>query len=436
MGLLLHLPHQPLISQRHEIPEMGIAPSKSVNSTRQIATDWCQGELEQLVQHGLLRVDTGSCGISSVSGGLGASSIPSGLGPPKINLSSNDYLGLAGDPAIVAALTALDNGVVGSGASRLVTGTKRGHLMLEERLAAYCCRPAALVYGSGYLANLGVISAIVGREDVVLADRLIHASMVDGILLSRARLYRYRHVDLDHLRQLLSRCAAKRLARQKILVATESLFSMDGDLAPLREIVSLAEEFDAMLYVDEAHAFGVYGPGGRGVAAELKLAHRVDFLVATLGKSLGVYGGFVCCEEVVRSYLVNYSRPFIYSTSLPEPLMRCAIEALNIIQTREGLGAALLESAKYFRHLLFEAGITTGESDSQIIPILVGDTNLTVRFSEALRDRGVVAIAIRPPTVPVGTARLRLSVSLGHTKEQLEFAARTIADTARKLGIA
>lgn len=339
-----------------------------------------------------------------------------------LNFSSNDYLDFANHPRVIqAALEALDRYGAGAGASRLVTGTLDLHTDVEERLAAFKGYPAALVFGSGYLANLGVITSLVGREDTIYADRLVHASILDAAILSRARLVRFRHNDPQHLEDLL-----RQSVRGKKLVITESVFSMDGDLAPLSEIVECTTKYGAMLVVDEAHALGVFGPGGRGRVTELSLQESVDVCIGTLSKALGCYGGFVACTDKLRDYLVNRARSFIYSTALPPPVLGAALGAITLLESHPGLADILRQRAALFRGLLERANLNTLNSESQIVPLVVGSNQAAMALSERLRDRGILVVAIRPPTVPEGTSRLRFSVTLAHEERDLISAANTI----------
>ncbi len=333
-----------------------------------------------------------------------------------LNVSGNDYLGLAQHPHVVArAKACLDEFGACATASRLVVGTLACHEELEARLAGLKGYPAALSFGSGYAANLGLISAIVGRDDRVLIDRLAHASLVDGAVLSRARLQRFRHNDAGHLASLLARCPAGR----RKLVVTESVFSMDGDCAPLRELAAAAERHGALLLVDEAHATGVFGPSGSGCIRAAGLEDRVNLSMGTLSKALGSQGGFAACSADLRSLLINQSRSFIYSTALAPAAVGAALGALDVLERDPDRGARLLARAAGVRERLNAAGLDTGASVSQIVPVIVGESERALRVAQYLREAGFLAVAIRPPTVPQGTARLRLSLSYDHTEAEL-----------------
>ena len=341
-----------------------------------------------------------------------------------VNFSSNDYLGLARHPAVVdAGCRALRAYGSGAGASRLVTGTLPVHEALEATLAEWKGYPSALLFGSGYLANCGIIPALVSRHDVVCADRLIHASLLDGIRLSGARLRRYRHNRMDHLERLLAE--APPAARK--LVVTESVFSMDGDLAPLEDIVAAATRHGAIVLVDDAHAVGLFGARGAGCVARSELREGIDLCVGTLSKSLGSYGGFVACTKPVRDLLINRVRSFIFTTGLPPASAAAALAAIGI--AREGQrGRETIEKAAYMREVLRRAGLRTGASASPIVPVIVSKNRSAVNLSRRLRERGILVVAIRPPTVPENTARIRLSVTYEHTRQQLEMAAAAIAE--------
>jgi len=340
-----------------------------------------------------------------------------------LNFSSNDYLGLARHPEVISTSREylLSYGC-GATASRLITGTLDPHCHLERVIAALKGYSEALVFGSGFLANAGVITSIVGRNDHVFADKLAHASIIDGIVLSRANLKRFHHNDTDHLKALLRQCPA---AGRK-LVVTESVFSMDGDIAPLPEITSVAVEHGAMVMVDEAHATGVFGPRGSGLIRQYGLEDRVNVSMGTLSKALGGYGGFIACSSSLRELLVNRARSFIYTTGLPPSVVGSALGALAVVEKAGNPGVELLARAAIFRKSLQQAGLVTLNSESQIIPVLIGENARTLAVAQRLKSKGILAVAIRPPTVPEGTARLRLSVTLDHTAQDLEWAAQEI----------
>lgn len=387
------------------------------------ATDWMAAELRALREQALDR----HLQVYPETGGV----IREGE-QTWLNFASNDYLSLARSPILIAAAEqALHRWGVGATASRLVSGTLPCHEELERRLAAYKHYPAALVFGSGFLVNAGIVPALVGRGDRVIADRLAHASLLDGIALSRAEIRRFQHNDVQHLADLLKKSGSAK----RTLIITESVFSMDGDLAPLVEIAAVAQRHGAMLLVDEAHATGVFGPAGAGCIHAMQLESSVDVAMGTLSKALGGYGGFVACAQPVKDWLVNRARSFIYSTALPPVMVAAASAALNFVQQQIDLGRQLLGRAQKFRDHLRRAGLDTGRSASQIIPIIVGTNERALALARCLETQNIRAVAIRPPTVPAGTARLRLSVTLAHSEADLERAAEIIIESARAEGI-
>jgi glycine C-acetyltransferase/8-amino-7-oxononanoate synthase len=352
-------------------------------------------------------------------------------GTEVLLLCSNNYLGLADHPRVrQAAADAAERFGAGAGASRLISGSMSLHERLERRLADFTGYEAALLYGSGYLANLGTVSALVGRGQVVFSDELNHASLIDGCRISRAERFVYRHRDLDHLAWGL-RKAGERAA----LIVTESLFSMDGDVAPVAGLVELAHGHGCRLMVDEAHAVGSLGPGGRGAVAEAGLSGEVDVVVGTLGKTLGSYGAYVCASAEVVELLVNVARPFIFSTALPPPAVGAAIASLAMLDAQPGMVEHVRRNSAILRDALLEQGLDPGPSRTQILPVLVGDTHSTMALCERALEGRVFAQAIRPPTVPPGTSRLRLSVMANHRPSDLGAAARVIAGAVDDLDI-
>lgn len=351
----------------------------------------------------------------------------------SLDFSSNDYLNLATHPRVIErARRALDEYGGGSKASRLVTGTLALHDELEQTIAAHKGYESALVYGTGYMANVGTISSLVGRNDLVLADKLVHASIIDAITLSRARLVRFKHNDTAHLETLLQKHAD---FDGRVLVVTESVFSMDGDIAPLTAIAELSEQFGVMLMVDEAHSTGIFGEGGAGLIAAQHLQDKVNVSMGTLSKAMGGYGGYVAGSKPLRELLVHGARAFIYTTAPPPAQIGAALGAFEALAADPLMGKRLLENAAFFRSKLQAAGLDTLGSQSQIVPVLIGDNEKAVAVSMALRERGIIASAIRPPTVPAGTARLRLSVTLAHSCEDLERAAALIAEVCAAQGV-
>ncbi len=347
-----------------------------------------------------------------------------------IMLCSNNYLGLAAHPLVKkAAIAAAERYGVGAGASRLVAGNLEPIRRLEANLADLKKTEAALVFGSGYLANLGVINALVGPGDAVFSDELNHASLIDGCRLSKAAVRIYRHCDFDHLRALLEQAVS---ARRRLIV-TDSIFSMDGDFAPLREIVELARRFDAAVMIDEAHAVGVLGPDGAGLAAELGLEKEIDVHVGTLSKALGSYGAYVAGSSVLIDFLVNRARSFIYTTGLPPALAAAADTAIEIMKAEPQRIRRLWSNAAHLRQRLAQAGFALGSSRSPILPLHIGEAQTAIAMAARLLELGVYVIAIRPPTVPAGTARLRITPTAAHSIADLDEAADAIIQSGREL---
>jgi 8-amino-7-oxononanoate synthase len=333
-------------------------------------------------------------------------------------LCSNNYLGLATHPAVceAASRAALEYGA-GAGASRLISGSMRLHHALEEQLAAFTGTEAALLFNSGYHANIGAITALVGEGGAVFSDALNHASIIDGCRLSRAAVSVYPHKDVNVLSEQLARSTAHRR-----LVVTESIFSMDGDTAPLAAICDIAERYGAMVMVDEAHATGVVGPRGAGVLAALGLQPRVALQMGTLGKALGSFGAFVTGRRAVVDLLINAARSFIYTTALPPPVVAAASAALAIVASDPTPQHRLAENAARLWQGLQQSGLQVPQQPAHIIPVMIGDAAQTMRISERLLEAGVFVQGIRPPTVPRDTARLRVTMMSTHTPEDLRFA--------------
>ena len=355
-------------------------------------------------------------------------------GKPVMLLCSNNYLGLADHPRVrQAAADAAMRWGVGAGASRLVSGTMTIHRRLEERLADFERSEACLLFGSGYLANIGVIGALAGRGATVFSDELNHASIVDGCRLSRADVAIYRHRDVEHLDWSLRRHAGHRDAAGRPLIVTDSVFSMDGDLAPLHEIAELTAIHDARLIVDEAHATGNLGPGGRGAVAEAGLEDEVDVVIGTLGKALGSYGAYACASAETVRYLINTARPLIFSTAPSPPAVAGALAALELLVERPHRVQRLRANARAMRQALAAEGFPVADSEMQIVPLIVGEESAAMSLCQEGIERGAFAQAIRPPTVPTGTSRLRLTVMASHTASELRAAARELGAAARAL---
>ncbi len=344
-------------------------------------------------------------------------------GRPVLLLCSNNYLGLADHPRVrEAAAEAAMRWGVGAGASRLVSGNMTVHRRLEEQLADFKGSEACVLFGSGYLANAGIVSTLAGEGDVVLSDSLNHASIVDGCRLSKARTFVYDHCDMDHLEYGLREAEGR-----ASLIVTDGVFSMDGDVAPLPEIVELAGRYDARVMVDEAHGTGTLGPGGRGAVAAAALEDEVDIVVGTLGKALGSYGAYACCDASMAEYLVNSARTLIFSTALPPPAVAGAMAALEILRAEPHRVDKLRRNSALLREALLAEGLDPGDSETQIVPLVVGDPAQAMKACEQALQRGVFAQAIRPPTVPEGTSRLRLAVMASHRSAELRQAARVLS---------
>lgn len=349
------------------------------------------------------------------------------LAPPRddlVNFCSNDYLGLARHPLLRrrAALFAERYGN-GATASRLVCGGHSGFATVEARLACLKRRESALVFNSGFQANVSLLAVLADRHSLVLIDRLAHNSLYQGAVLSRAQVRRYRHNDLDHLESLLEEGGD--YARR--LVVSESVFSMDGDRSDVGALAALARRHSALLVVDEAHATGVLGPGGMGLC----VGEEVDLVIGTCGKALGSFGAYVACDAVLRDFIVNCCAGFVYSTALPPAVLGAIDAALELVPDMDAERAELQDKARFLRRRAADCGWQTGLSDSQIVPLLVGEEAEALKLASWLEGRGVWAVAIRPPTVPVGGARVRLSLSAAHSWEEVRDLAGLLEEYPR-----
>lgn len=347
-------------------------------------------------------------------------------GTPRklLNFCSNDYLGLANHPALVAAATgAVKTYGTGSGASHLVCGHSAEHHALEEELAAFTGRQRALLFSTGYMANTGIVQALVGRGDAVFEDRLNHASLIDGGLASGANFQRYRHNDVAHLDELLQKSTA-----DKKLVVTDGVFSMDGDVAPLPELAALAQQHDALLMVDDAHGFGVLGTNGVGCAEHFALDGRqLPVLMGTLGKAAGSFGAFVAGDEDLVEYLINTARPYIFTTALPPAVAAASRASLRVIREEGWRRDKLSELIAHFRDGAKALGLDLMDSPTPIQPLLLGDNEKALAWSRALEEKGLLVGAIRPPTVPAGSARLRITFSAAHEKADVDVLLAALA---------
>ena len=380
---------------------------------------WMAQELEELRRNALYRelVETKAVGQGWVVRG----------GRRMLNLASHDYLGLAEERAEHRGAARH-----GASASRLIVGSDPLFSEWEDEWAAFKETQSSIMFGSGYMANVGVIAALADRDTCVFSDRLNHASIVDGIVLSRARLFRYRHRDLDQLESQLKNAPPQ----AKKLIVTDAVFSMDGSVAPLKELVELKEKYGAMLMVDEAHSGGVFGADGRGLAHEFGVTERVDVHMGTFSKAYGGYGAYVAGDRVLIDYLVNKARSLIYSTALPPSLVAVVRDNWRRALREPWRREAVRGGAERFRRRLREGGLDTGLSECQIVPVLVGDNALALQFAQALQREGIAAVAIRPPTVPEGGARIRFSLMGTHRAEDLDWAVSRIVEIGRQLGIA
>ena len=355
-----------------------------------------------------------------------------------INLASNNYLGLCNHPKLAEAATAaIARYGVGSGAVRTIAGTMRLHIQLEEKIAAFKGVEACVVFQSGFAANAGTVSSILGKEDFILSDELNHASIIDGARLSRARIKVFRHKDVDHAEQLLQEIQHE---PGRKLIITDGVFSMDGDIGPVGALADLATRYGAIMMVDDAHASGVLGRNGRGSVDHFHATDKVDIQVGTLSKALGALGGYVCGSRDLIDYLYHRARPFLFSTSHPPSVAATCIAAFDILETEPDRIQRLWGNTAYFqaelRHAGFDiGGVTTPKSETPITPILIGDGRATMDFSRALFDAGVMATGIAFPTVPEGKARVRCIVTSEHTRADLDQALETIRSVAQQTSI-
>jgi 8-amino-7-oxononanoate synthase len=385
------------------------------------ALDWIDGELAALEAKGLRR------SLEPIASAQGP--VVEIAGRSLVNLCSNDYLGLAGDARLreAAAATARREGA-GSGAARLVAGDLPVHGALEARLAGWKGAEAALLFNSGYHANAGVPATLVGRDDAVFSDVLNHASIVDGCLLARAELVRYRHLDVGELADLLARTRARRK-----LVVTDAVFGMDGDAAPLREIAELCDRHGAMLYVDEAHSAGVFGPTGAGLAEALGVQDRVDAHMGTLGKALGSFGAYVAGSRRLVDLLVSKARTFVFTTALPPAACGAALAALDLVRAEPERRARVLALAARMKAGLSRMGFDLSAVVAPILPVVLGTEERALAASRALRARGFFVRAIRPPTVPRGTSRLRVALGAAHSEAQVDAFLGALEEVLREL---
>jgi glycine C-acetyltransferase len=381
-------------------------------------------ELDTLASQGLYRH------LRVLSGAQKARTIVDGR--DVVNLSSNNYLGLTTHPRLrERALEAIDRYGVGSGSVRSIAGTQDIHIELERRLADFKNAEAVVVFQSGFAANAGTVSAILTKEDVVISDELNHASIIDGCRLSRASIEVFGHKDVDAARRILARLPAS----QRKLLITDGVFSMDGDLGPLPGLCGLAEEFDCIMMVDDAHASGVFGRNGRGTIDHFAVGGRVDIQVGTLSKAFGALGGYVAGSRALIEYLYHRARPFLFSTSHPPAVAAAAIAAIDVLLEEPQLIDRLWDNTRFFKAGLQSLGFDTGISESPITPVIVGDGALAMKLSDGLFAKGVFAQGIGFPTVPRGRARVRTIVTATHTRTDLQFALDVFGEVGRELGV-
>jgi glycine C-acetyltransferase len=359
-------------------------------------------------------------------------------GKEVINLASNNYLGLTAHPKLrEAAIQAIKDYGVGSGAVRTIAGTMKIHIELEEKIARFKNVEACVVFQSGFTANAGTVSSILGKEDFILSDELNHASIIDGARLSRAKIKVFRHKDVAHAEELLKEVQNE--PGRKLLI-TDGVFSMDGDIGPVDKLCDLADRYGAVMMVDDAHASGVLGRNGRGSVDHFGCHGRVDVQVGTLSKAIGALGGYVCGSRDLIDYLYHRARPFLFSTSHPPSVTATCIAAFDLLESEPERIERLWENTRYFKAELGRlgfniGGVTTPASETPITPIIVGDGRKTMDFSKALFDAGVMATGIAFPTVPEGKARIRTIMTSEHTRAQLDQALDVLGKTAKKLGI-
>lgn len=386
---------------------------------------WIEDELKKIEEKGLFRVLTE----------LESAQTPEVLigGERHLLLSSNSYLGLTTDPRVKkASIDAIEKYGTGSGGSRLVSGSSDLHRELEHRLARFKKAEAAILFSSGYLANVGTIAALVGPGDTVLSDELNHASIIDGCRLSRANVKIYRHLDTNHLSSLLAEVSTE---KGRKLIVTDSVFSMDGDVAPLPEIIEIAERYGAMLMIDEAHATGVLGSRGSGATEHFGVDGRVHIVMGTLSKAVGSLGGYVAGSRRLIDFIRNRVRTYIFDTSLPAACLAASLAAIDIIEHEPERRERLLSHVERLKQGVEGLGLTVLPSSSAIVPVLIGEVEKTLAFARILREERVYAPAVRPPSVPQGMCRIRATLMATHTDEHIEWALRAFCSAKEALGI-
>ncbi|HWL23143.1 MAG TPA: 8-amino-7-oxononanoate synthase [Ureibacillus sp.] len=385
-------------------------------------TDYLNQELQQIREQELFRTLRR----------MDAASDPETVleGKKILLFSSNNYLGLANDSRMKEkAIEAIKQFGTGSGGSRLTTGNLSLHEQLERDIASFKGKEASLVFSSGFLANVGIISTLMKQGDVILSDSLNHASIIDGCRLSKADTVIYNHVDMNDLEKKLQNTTSY----QRRLIVTDGVFSMDGNIAPLPAIVSLAKKYGAMVMVDDAHSTGILGKTGAGTAEYFGLTHQIDLLMGTLSKSIGAEGGYVAASQSLIQYLRNKARTFIFQTALSPSVIAASIEGIRIIREERERSVRLLENAEFLRNGLKKSGFTLVDGSTPILAVLIGSAQDAMRFSKRLEEEGIFAPAIRPPTVPEGMSRIRLTIMATHRQEQLEYALHTFVKIGKEM---
>ncbi|NLX11271.1 MAG: glycine C-acetyltransferase [Chloroflexi bacterium] len=387
-------------------------------------TAWIEAEIASLKEQGLFNQ------IRTLGSPQGAWLVVDGR--RVLNFSSNNYLGLANHPRLVAAAKqAMDSYGIGPAAVRSIAGTMDLHLELERRLAAFKGVEAAITFQSGFTANLATLPALVGKGDVIFSDELNHASIIDGSRLARAEIVRFAHADPDDLRRQIAAVTDYR----RRLIVTDGVFSMDGDIAPLPEICAIAEEHGIMLMVDDAHGEGVMGQGGRGIVAHFGLHGRVDVEIGTLSKAFGVVGGVVAGKQIIVDWLRQRGRPFLFSSAMTVPDVAACIAAVDVLEESTELVDRLWDNAAYFKQGMHALGFDTGRTETPIVPVMLGEAPLAQQFSRRLFEAGLFAMAIGYPTVALGKARIRVMNSASHSRDDLDQALDIFARVGRELGV-
>ncbi|QQY80252.1 2-amino-3-ketobutyrate coenzyme A ligase [Keratinibaculum paraultunense] len=387
--------------------------------------DFLKEKIEDLKKEGVYRK------LPVLEGGNDAEVILNGK--KVINLSSNNYLGFANHPRLKkGAIEAVEKYGAGAGAVRTIVGNMSIHEELEKLLAEFKREEAVFIYQSGFNCNIGTIQAITEKGDLIISDELNHASIIDGTRLSKADKAIFRHSDMDHLEQILKENRDK---YNNVLIITDGVFSMDGDIAKLPEIVELAEKYEALTYVDDAHGSGVLGESGRGTVDHFGLHGRVDFSIGTLSKAIGVVGGYVAGSKVMYEWLSHRARPVLFSTTLPPAAAGAIIEAIKMLMETTEYTDRLWDNANYFKEKLGKLGFNTGNSETPITPVIIGDEAKTMEFSRKLLEKGVFVSGIVFPTVPRGTGRVRCMVTAAHTKEQLDRAVDIFEQVGKEMNI-